>query len=127
ELYDRLHGPLITAAWRQRIGLLKTFRQSYAGQSHALLGATGEAWLIECLQAGIPCFWQKPSHGQIELGDELPRLEWQWLATAEGQQRPAPRLPAGGRVFGVERLWLLDLPARRLSPLQSAADELVLA
>lgn len=69
-----------------------------------LKGANAEALLDELLRSGAPCFWQKPTGGELRPGPER-ALQWHWHTDDEGVQRLHSD---GGLLLQVDGHWLLD-------------------
>lgn len=83
-----------------------------------LKGAHAESLLEDLLQSGAPCFWQKPSAGELRHGPER-ALQWHWHTDETGVQH----LRADeGLLLQVDGIWLLDTRALTLQRITSDLD-----
>jgi superfamily II DNA or RNA helicase len=128
----RIDGPgndldtgLLEGPWHDRLARLRLRPPIWHRrhqQMHPLKGAHAEALLDELLHAGAPCFWQKPTGGEIRPGPEH-ALKWHWHTNDEGVQRLQMQ---GGLLLQVEGYWLLDPHTLILQRLVSSNDTAML-
>lgn len=124
----RLDGPgndldagLLDDAWHDRLARMQLrppMWHSRHKDMRLLKGAHAEALLEDLLQSGAPCFWQKPSTGELRPGPER-ALRWHWHTDDDGVQRL--RVDEG-LLLQIGGLWLLDIGARTLQRIASDLD-----
>lgn len=106
-LGNDLDAGLIDETWQDRLARLQ-LRSAQWHPRHKdlrpLHGARGEALLLDLLQSGVPCFWQKPANGELRIGPER-SLQWHWHTDDAGVQRLRTD---EGLLLQVEGFWRLD-------------------
>jgi hypothetical protein len=97
----------------EHVARLRMASPHYASSAwYPLTGERDEA-LLEILLAEYPCFVEKPSRGQVNLG-EARTLDWGWQLFEDGNQKLVPQLDladAGTRLLRIAQIWYYD-PAK---------------
>jgi superfamily II DNA or RNA helicase len=98
----QLQGP-----WHDRLARLQLRPSVWHARhqnAHLLKGPNAETLLDELLHAGVPCFWQKPTGGDVRPGPDR-SAQWHWRTNEDGVQRLQLE---GGLLLQVDGYWLLD-------------------
>ncbi|MEZ5460193.1 SNF2-related protein [Dokdonella sp.] len=94
----------------EHVARLRMASPHYASSAwYPLTGERDEA-LLEILLAEYPCFVEKPSRGQVKLG-ETRTLDWGWQLFEDGNQKLVPKLDvadAATRLLRIAQIWYYD-------------------
>ncbi|MBX3699351.1 MAG: DEAD/DEAH box helicase [Dokdonella sp.] len=94
----------------EHVARLRMASPHYASSAWYPLSGERDEALLEILLNDYPCFVEKPSRGQVTLGDKR-TLDWGWTLSEDGNQKLVPQLEGSDsstRLLRIAHIWYFD-------------------
>ena len=108
----------------EHVARLRMASPHYASSAWYPLSGERDEALLEILLNDYPCFVEKPSRGQVTLGEKR-TLDWGWKLSEDGNQKLVPQLENADtttRLLRIAQIWYFDATRPALGRVEGDAQ-----